>query len=210
MEKKDEIKKTKKITPIKINFSNYNNESIYYISNKTSVKSSFIPKEFTSGEGIVDIIDKIFNIKFNNMNTLIDFCKESSKPDLLIVFQWINFLIFKDDFKYLFELNMNTTNKQIFGFYNIIETILNEKEDFIISFGIKHYSSEFRTNIIKSIIILLNNTEFLTDKDEFQILLRKFSLNIINLNFEEANKNIKEGHNFKDVFSNIYLNFSKK
>ncbi len=110
--------------------------------------------------------------------------------------------MFKDDFKFLFDLNAikSNNNKQIFGFSNLIESFIElDKDEIITVNGLKCFYSDTRTKILKSLGCLATNTDLLVGSDDLANLMRKFTLNVFSLNFEDSFKNIKEALLSKDV-----------
>ena len=204
-ETKNIFYKTKKRNPITINFALEHFEyNTHYVESQTCIKSTYIPREITYKDGFIEMLERMRSIKFTSMQSLVDYCKETNKSDLLMIFQWINLLIFKEDFKYLFDLNANKINKQIFGFYNLIENFIEiDQEEIMIVNGFKYFYSDIRAKIIKSLVYLANNTDIFASSDDLTNSMRKFTLNVLNLIFEDAFKNIKEASLAKDVKRNF-------
>jgi len=193
--------KSKRRNPFSINFSlDHFEYNTHYVESQTCIKSTFIPREISIGDGLIEMLERMRNIKFTNLQSLVDYCKEINKSNYLLIFQWINLLVFKEDFRYLLEINNNKTSKLIFGFYNMFEKIIeNEKEEISIVNGLKYYNSDLRAKMIKSLICLCNNTDLFLISDDLSNLMRKFCINVFNLNFEDSFKNIKEALLMKDV-----------
>lgn len=192
----------KKRNPITINFSLEHFEyNTHYVENQTCIKSTFIPRELTYEDGFIEMLERMRSIKFSNLQSLVDYCKETNKSNLLLIFQWINLLIFKDDFKFFFDLNANKSNKQIFGFCNLLESFFEvDKEEIVIVNGLKCVYSNVRAKIIKALGYLASGTDLFNGSSEDLInLMRKFTLNVFSLSFDDSFKNVKEALLLKDV-----------
>lgn len=202
MEENFKNSKTKNRNPITLLFSLEHFEYTYFfVENKVSIKPHFIANELCYNDGLIEMLERIRNIKFTNMQSLVDYCHETKKTYLILPFQWINILISKEEFRYLFDINYNKANKQIFGLINIIEYLIeNDKEEILTMNGIKCYSSDLRTKLIKSLVNLMGLIDFFSHSEhDMSNIMRKFILSIFNLNWEDANKVIKEANPYKEV-----------
>jgi len=197
MESKNIINKN----PLSLNFSLENYEySLYSVINKTTIESKSINREITKGEGFIEMLDRISSIKFINIQSIIDFCKKTKSYNMILIFTWINFLIFKEDFKFLFNLYKNKSNKQIFGIYNLIEGFLEEEnEESNLICGINFFQSEIREKIIQSFFDLVGSCDLLNQNDDMTNRLRNFTLNIFNLNFNDSIMIIADVKKSKEV-----------
>jgi hypothetical protein len=200
-----ESKKLIHKNPLCLNFSLENYEYLMYsVINKTTIEFKTINREITKGEGFLEILDRISSIKFINIQSIIDYCKENKSINMILIFTWINFLIFKDDFKYLFELNKNKSNKQIMGIYNLIEGFIEkENEEFNSINRINFFHSEIREMIIQSFFDIVVSCDILNQNDDITNRLKNFSLNIFNLNFDDAFIIIQDLQKTKEVKNNL-------
>jgi hypothetical protein len=186
------------ISPVKILFIPADNSYSIFTSNKANnVYSSYLNKELYSNDALLNI-KKIFeDIKFTGLNSLIEFCKSHKFFNLQLVFEWINFFIYKEERK-LFD-NLRGDTNLIIGIDNFIDAIDPAKEESVTQNGFKYYNSEIRTLIIKLLIQLVNSSDALNNLNEFDSLMNRFMVSIFNLDFEDAHKIIKEVKDNKKV-----------
>jgi hypothetical protein len=196
-----ESKKIINKNPLCLNFSLDNYEYlIYSVINNTTIESKPINKEFTKGDGFLEMLDRISSINFVNIQSIIDYCKGNKSYNMILIFTWINFLIFKEDFKYLLNLNKNKSNKQIMGIYNLIEGFIEEEnEESNLINRINFFHSEIRDMIIQSFFDIVVSCDLLSQNDDITNRLRNFSLNIFNLNFDDAFNVIQDLQKLKEV-----------
>jgi hypothetical protein len=72
--------------------------SEYYIlqsfrSNK--ITSTYLNKESIPNEPLIQMKKRFEKIKFEGLTSLVEFCKNEKLVTLLLVFEWINFFIYK-------------------------------------------------------------------------------------------------------------------
>jgi hypothetical protein len=89
---------SKKHTKLPLNIIYNPNVSEYYILqafNSNKITSNYLNKDTIPNEPLVQMKNRFEKIKFEGLNSLIDFCKNEKLANLLIVFEWINFFIYK-------------------------------------------------------------------------------------------------------------------
>jgi hypothetical protein len=171
--------------------------NLFYSYNSEIPVSLPISRFSLKGEALANIKKLLEKIKFVGLSSLIDFCKNERVHYLQIVFEWINFFIYKEERKY-FELYRPDENL-ILGISNFIETIESEKDEEFTTFnGFKFYSCEIRTILNKLILQIIINCDILYGTNEFESFINRLMLHIFTLNFEEASKNIKEVLSLKE------------
>jgi len=91
------IKKTQKISPLNIVFNQTSSEYILYYSEtpNNTIVSHIIPSEILSRDALVNMNRRFKNIKFTGLPSMIEFCKNEKLLMLQIVFEWINFFIYR-------------------------------------------------------------------------------------------------------------------
>ena len=96
------IKRRENISPLNIVFNQTSSEYVLYysdLSNNTIVSQN-IPSEVVSRDALVNMNRRFKNIKFMGLPSLIEFCKNEKLLMLQIVFEWINFFIYKVRFSF--------------------------------------------------------------------------------------------------------------
>jgi hypothetical protein len=83
-------------SPINILFSPSLSEyNLFYTNKSNAIVSVYLPKNFFQNDSLISMKKRFSNIKFLGLNSLIDFCKNEKLISLQIVFEWINFFIYK-------------------------------------------------------------------------------------------------------------------
>lgn len=217
MENKIHLKE--KIPPINILFNSSLSEyNLYYTDNNYLTSVYNIQSNLVSKDGLINMTKRIKNIKFIGLPTLIEFCKNEKLYSLQIVFEWINFFIYKvrmyliilliQEERKVFDSYRNDNNFLIPGIKSLIEKISNEKQEMQFENGFKFMYSNIRNLLIKLIFKIMNNS-IPHAINNFNSFLNRFMLYIITLNFEDASNLLKEVMNSKEkkkvyMFNNTY------
>lgn len=190
-----DFKKMKKI-PLNTQFHPEICEYSIFCCNKfNKVSSVNVPKDLILNDALISTKKRFENIKFANLQSLIDFCKAEKLVNFQLILEWIYFFIYKEE-RRLFDV-YKPENNLIIGINNMIEELKKEKDESNYLNGYKYYNSDTRNLLIKLMVQMMNtNTNDIIN--EFDLILNKITLNIFNLNFDEAAKNIKEALNIKD------------
>ena len=84
------------IPPINILFNPILSEyNLYYTDNDYLTNIFNVPSDLVNKDALITMTKRIKNIKFIGLPTLIEFCKNEKLFTLQIVFEWINFFIYK-------------------------------------------------------------------------------------------------------------------
>jgi hypothetical protein len=89
---------SKKHIKLPINIIYNPNVSEYYIlhsykSNK--ITSTYLNKDIIENEPLIQMKKRFEKINFTGLSSLIEFCKVEGLSQLLLVFEWINFFVYK-------------------------------------------------------------------------------------------------------------------
>lgn len=149
-----------------------------------------LKKEYFPLDALIDIKKRFQNIKFTNLNSLIEFCKSEKIVSLQIVFEWINLFIYKEERDSL--LNYFGEFDLMLGVVNFQDLILQDKEELEIKNGLKIYQSNFRNFIIKICKNLFSSIDSSIRERQLDYYIQKLMLFMFMMDFDEASKIIIE------------------
>jgi hypothetical protein len=108
---KSDLNHNFKKLPLCINYEcKQGTHNIYIISNDNNLLKIKIPLQLIKNEALYLITYRFENIKFTSIESLIESCKTLKQIDLQLIFEWVNYYIYKVIYFYYSRMRKNCLN----------------------------------------------------------------------------------------------------